>query len=152
MSIEEITDDKTQVYTHKNRAYVSCIYQPELVTSLNKMKKRWWSPKLREWSFAEESLDEFLASNDAHILKHNVIIYKLHDEICFKMLNDQDIVCLLAIEGITYDPTNRVYSIPLASYPELEKYIVENGLVGLQRTLPARIEIKRAKKVDEKKI
>jgi hypothetical protein len=153
MSIEEFTDDTTQVYTHKNRAYVSCIYQPELVTSLNKMQKRWWSPKLREWSFAEESLDEFLTNNKARVLQHNVIIYMMHDEVCFKMLDEQDIVCLLAIEGITYDPSNRVYSIPLESYPELEKYIEDNGLKGVKRTLPARIQIKRpVKKVVDPKV
>jgi hypothetical protein len=79
MSIEEINDDKPQVYIHKNRVYVSCIYQPELVTTLNAMTERWWSPKLRECSFAEESLGDFIAKHDAHMLKHNVIIYMMHD-------------------------------------------------------------------------
>jgi hypothetical protein len=143
MSIQEINDDKPQVYTYNNRVYVSCIYDPKLVTTIGGMKKRWWSPKLREWSFDEESLAEFMAKHDTHLLSHNVIIYKMHDEICFKMLDDQDIVCLLAIPGITYDPPNRVYSIPLESYPVLEKYIVDNRLEGLVRTLPARIQVKR---------
>ncbi len=56
------------------------------------------------------------------------------------MLDEQDIICLLAIPGITYDPPNRVYSIPLESYPVLEKYITDNGL---ERILPARIQVKR---------
>jgi hypothetical protein len=146
MLIEEVKEDKIQLYILKNRVYVSFTYDPEVVKTVKLMKKWFWSARLREWSFDLDCLSDFVGLHDVHMLKHNVIIWKLHDEVCFKLLNghDQDMVILMAaMPTITYDLENTVLCIPPENMPELEQFIKDNDEIGLLRVMAPRIPIKR---------
>jgi hypothetical protein len=148
MGIEEFNEDqKIQLYTRKNRVYVSFSYDPEVVKTVKLMKKWWWSSKLREWSFDIDCLNDFVGlHDDVHMLKHNVIIWRMPDEICFKLLNDHDqdmVIMMGAIPNVMYDPENRVFCIPIENMPELEQFINDHDELGLLRIMPPRITIKR---------
>ncbi len=135
MGIEEINEDKKiQLYTRKNRVYVSFSYDPEVVKTVKLMKKWWWSAKLREWSFDIDCLNDFVGLHDVHMLKHNVIIWKMPDEICFKLLNDQNqdmVIMMGSIPNVMYDPENRVFCMPPENMLELEQFINDHEELGL---------------------
>jgi hypothetical protein len=140
----EITENKIQLYTRKNRVYVSFTYDPEVVKTIKLMKKWWWSSKLREWSFDLGCLEDFVGLHDVHVLSQNVIVWKMPDEICFKLLNDheQDVV-MSAIPNVTYDPENRVFCIPPEDMAALEQFVKDQDEIGLLRLLSPRITVKR---------
>jgi hypothetical protein len=83
MSIQEIEDSKEQLFSRKNRVFVSFPYNDKVVQSVRSMKKAWWSQKLREWSFDEESLGEFVGLHDCLMLSQDMIIFKEKDNVSF---------------------------------------------------------------------
>jgi hypothetical protein len=81
---------------------------------------------------------------NVHLLEHKVIVWKMADEICFKLLNDHEQgVVMAAIPNVTYDPENKVLCIPPENMPELEQFITDNDEIGLLRVMAPRIAIKR---------
>jgi hypothetical protein len=76
MSIQEIEDSKIQLYSRKNRVFLTFPYNDKVVQSVKSMQKAYWSHKLREWSFDEDSLGDFVGLHDCHMLSQDMIIFK----------------------------------------------------------------------------
>jgi hypothetical protein len=144
MTLQEYPN-AVQVYKRNKRIYVYSPFNAETVELLKSMKKAWYSIKLREWSFDEESLDAFNEKVDYKSLDNiDMIIFKEKDEVSFKFIDDHDVsLPNQVVPDVTYNPADHVFATPAANYTKLLDYVIVNDIHAVLRNVLPKMSIRR---------
>jgi hypothetical protein len=134
-----------QMYTRNQRVYVYFSFDPEVLKVVKTMKRARYQPLLREWSFDDESLSEFLGVFEDRVnqIDEGAIIWKLDTFLYFKFINQVDLGALMS-DAMCYDSDRKVFVLPVSEYAKLEEYMESQGIKAQQRERAPMMIFKRA--------